>query len=194
MKNLSVVVLAMFVFVGMSFGTQVQSKSNLNSNSSSSSSSSSDNAIRFGLGYAKANLDIAGFGSNDLDSVAGRIWFNDNLGLDLSLGFKTGDARTAVLFGAKMVGNFIKINKLNIYWLGGLSIGTYDPKQDGIDSFTIFRIQGGVGVEYYLLKCLSVLTEMGIRFTSLSGNGDNVNDFGLYADWLPQAGIRFYFN
>ena len=113
---------------------------------------------------------------------------------DVSLGFKTGDASTAVLFGAKMIGNFVKINKLKIYWLGGLSVGSYDPKQNGIKSSTVFRIQGGVGAEYYLLHCLSVLTEMGLRFTSLDGNGKNVNDFGVYVDWLPQAGIRFYFN
>lgn len=173
-------VLAMFLCVGVSFC--VQSKSNL------------DNEVKFGLGYAKVNLDVPNFGINSLDSVAARMWFSDGLGLDMSLGFSTGDSQTAVLFGAKIIGNFVKINKLNIYWLGGLSIGAYDPKQNGIKSFTVFRIQGGVGAEYYLLNCLSVLTEMGISFTSFSENGNSTSNFGLYSDWLPQAGVRFYFN
>ena len=186
MKKFCVVVLVMLAFVGVSFCEQLKSNSNFNSGS--------NNTVRFGVGYAKANLDVPNFGMVDLDSVAARIWFTKNLGLDVSLGFKTGDTSTSVLFGAKMIGNFIKINKLNIYWLGGLSVGSYDPKRNGVKSSTVFRVQGGVGAEYYLLPCLSVLTEMGVRFTSLSGNGKNVNDFGVYVDWLPQAGIRFYFN
>jgi hypothetical protein len=195
-KKFCVVVLTMLVFAGVSFCEQLKSNSNFNSNSNcnSNSNSGSNSTIRFGLGYARTNVDVPRFGMVDLDSVAARIWFTKNLGLDVSLGFKTGDASTAVLFGAKMIGNFIKINKLNIYWLGGLSVGSYDPKQNGVNSSTVFRIQGGVGAEYYLLNCLSVLTEMGLRFTSFSGNGKNVNDFGVYVDWLPQAGIRFYFN
>ena len=175
-RLLLLLVLAMFLCVGVSFC--VQSKSN----------------VKFGLGYAKLNLDVPNFGINSLDSVVARMWFSDSLGLDMSLGFTAGDSQTAVLFGAKIIGNFVKINKLNIYWLGSLSIGAYDPKQNGISSFTVFRIQGGVGAEYYLLNCLSVLTEMGMSFASFSGNGNSESNFGVYADWLPQAGIRFYFN
>jgi len=177
MKKFSVLVLCMLVFVGLSFADN---------------SSSSVSTTRWSLGYAKVNFDVAK-NREQLDSVASRFWFDDNLGMDVSLGFKTGDSTSAILLSAKMIGNIIKVNKLNIYWLGGLAIGSYDPKEDGVKSFTVFRVQGGVGAEYFLLPCLSLLTEVGLQFTSANGD-QNFNDFGVYADWLPQAGIRFYFN
>lgn len=178
MKKLSVVMLAMLLFVGGVFAA----------NSSKESKGSS----KIGLGYAKTSISAAGV-TNDIDSVACRFWFDKDLGIDVSLGFNAGDSNSTIFVDAKILGNFIKVNKLNIYWFGGIGFGNWDPKINGADSATIFRIKGGVGAEYYLLPCLSLLTEMGLRFSSISA-GENVSDFGIYADWLPQAGVRFYFN
>ena len=181
MKKISLVMLALVLFAGISF---------------SADKNSSSSAVKLGLGYSKISVNLGngqGLGNVSLDQVAGRFWFSDNLGIDVSLGFKAGDAQTAILLGGSIIGKFIKVNKLDIYWLAGIAFGSYDPKVRGTNSLTVFRVKGGVGAEYYVLPCLSVLTEMGIAFQSASGNGNSFNDFGIFADWLPQAGIRYYF-
>lgn len=201
MKKLSAVLLSLMLCVSVSFAARGGTGSGSGSSSSkSSSSSSSSSSGSFGLGYSKATFDTGAFaGTVNVDQVAGRIWFNDNLGLDVQLGFGSGDANTRLLLGAKIIGNFIKVNKLNVYWLAGINFGTYKLKNAGLGGdldCSVFGIQGGVGAEYFVLPCLSVLTEMGLRYFSVDPdvNGmDSVNDFGIFADWLPQAGVRFYF-
>jgi len=199
MKKLSAVVLSLMLCVGVSFAARGGKSDNYGSSSSSSSSSSSG---QFGIGYSKATFDagnIPGVGNTtfSFDQVAGRYWFADNLGIDVKLGFGSGDLNTRILVGANLIGKIKTINKLNIYWLAGLSFGSYKIKgQGGAQDFdnSIFAVQGGVGAEYYVLPCLSVLTEMGIRYISVKPDGGNsMSDFGVFADWLPQAGVRFYF-
>jgi hypothetical protein len=91
---------------------------------------------------------------------------------------------------------------LNVYWLAGLKFGSYKIKNGTTDEwgrpkdldYSLLAVQGGFGAEYYVLPCLSVLTEMGIRYISVKPDGgDSSSDFGVFADWLPQAGVRFYF-
>ena len=189
MKKFASVVLSLVLFVGVSFAAQ----------SAKTAKSSSSNSGKFAIGYSKLNINLgaasaaAGVGDVSLDQIAGRYWFNDDMGIDVTLGFRSGDAQSTVLLGGKIIGKFIKVNKLDVYWLAGLAFGSYDPKVNNMDSMTVFRIQGGVGAEFYVLPCLSVLTEMGLSFQTASGNGNTRSDFGIFADWLPQAGVRFYF-
>ena len=126
-----------------------------------------------------------------------RYWFSDNLGIDVQLGFGSGDINTRILVGAKLVGKIKQISSLKLYWLAGFNFGSYKLKgQGGLQDQdnSILAVQGGVGAEYFVLPCLSVLTEMGIRYISVKPDGGNsMNDFGVFADWLPQAGVRFYF-
>ena len=71
----------------------------------------------------------------------------------------------------------------------------YFNNGDDLDA-TLIAVQGGVGAEYFILPNLSVLTEMGLRYVSANPDADGfdtVSDFGIFADWLPQAGVRFYF-
>ena len=186
MKKLSVVMLSMLLFVGGAFAA---AKSN------------SEAAGKFGIGYSKATLDTgARFAGNvNIDQVAGRFWFSDDLGIDVRFGFGTGDVNTRILVDANMIGNILIYKKLNVYWLAGINFGSYTLKDagkrgDDIDC-TVFGIHGGVGAEFFVLPCLSLLTEMGIRYISVNPDGgDNMGDFGIFADWLPQAGVRFYFN
>lgn len=191
MKKFASVVLSLILFTGVSFAAQ-QAKTQYTKPSSS-------NSGKFGLGYSKLNINLgaaaaaAGVEDVSLDQIAARYWFSDDMGIDITLGFRAGDAQSTVLFGGKLIGKFIKVNKLDVYWLAGLAFGSYDPKIKNIDSMTVFRMQGGVGAEFYVLPCLSVLTEMGLLFQTASGNGNSKNDFGVFADWLPQAGVRFYF-
>lgn len=197
MKKLSVVMLAMFFCVGVSFAARGGTATNNYSSSKKVSSSGSCSHGNFAIGYSKASIDLGRNGANfmntSVDEIAARFWINDTIGIDAQLGFSTGDANSTFLVGAKVIGNFIQVNKLNIYWLAGVTFGSYDPKIPGGNSFSVFRIQGGVGAELFVLPCLSVLTEMGIRYDSASANGTSVSQMGIFADWLPQAGVRFYF-
>lgn len=196
MKKLTAVVLSLMLCVSVSFAARGGSDSS-SSSSKSSSSSSSKSSGSFGLGYSKfeVNTQQQGVGVVTIDQIAGRYWFNDDLGMDIRFGFGSGDLNSRFLVGANIIGNFIKVNKLNVYWLAGLDFGSYTWKGGGRDvTCSIFGFQGGVGAEYFVIPCLSVLTEMGIRYISVKPDGGNsMSDFGVFADWLPQAGVRFYF-
>ncbi len=208
MKKLSAVVFSLVLFAGVSFAARGDNsgyqssysgktqKSYSSSSKKSSYKSGSAEHGNFGVGYSKTTIAFGNaFGINDLelDQIAARYWINDTIGIDAQLGFSSGDVNSSVLFGAKVIGKFIQVNKLDIYWMAGLAFGSYDPKIGGVNSLSIFRITGGVGAEYYIIPCLSVLTELGIRYDSASANGNSNSQFGIFADWLPQAGVRFYF-
>ena len=197
MKKLSAVVLSLMLCVSMSFAARGGSSSSSSSSQKKSSSSSSSNGS-FGIGYSKLALSQTISGAQieySFDEIAGRYWFDDKLAIDVQLGFGSGDATSRFLIGGKVLGNVVSINNLNVYLFGGLSFGSFTLKTGPQDrDVSLFIISGGVGAEYYVLPCLSVLTEMGIRYWSVKPDGGNsMNDFGLYADWLPQAGVRFYF-
>lgn len=205
MKKLSAVMLALMLCVSVSFAARGGHGSN-NYGSSNSSGKSSSSSGKFGLGYSKAAYSVGlnlGAGNQnfnfEFDEIAMRYWFNDNLGLDAQLGFGSGDINTRILVGAKLVGKIKQIGGLKLYWLAGFNYGSYKIKGQGgardTDN-TILAVQGGVGAEYFILPCLSVLTEMGIRYINVKPDvqgANSVGDFGVFADWLPQAGVRFYF-
>jgi hypothetical protein len=201
MKKLSAVVLSLMLCVSMSFAARGGSSSSSSSSSQkkSSSSSSSSSSGSFGLGYSQVNFNqsINGVGniSFAFDEVAGRYWFDDKLAIDVQLGFGSGDATSRFLIGGKVLGNVVSLNNLNVYLFGGLAFGSFTLKTGPQDQdFSLFSIHGGVGAEYYVLPCLSVLTEMGLRYISVKPDGGNsLSDFAIYAEWLPQAGVRYYF-
>jgi len=193
MKKLSAVVLSLMLCVSVSFAARGGTSSSSTSSSKSTKSSSSSSSGNFGIGYSKIDINIGRFGNAvGLDQVAARYWFNDSIGADFALGFTTGDAQAAVLFSGKVIGSIFEVNRLTIYWLAGAGFGNYDPKNGG-NSMSVVMINGGLGAEFYVIPCLSVLTEMGIRYTSVSANGTSFSQTGIFADWLPQAGVRFYF-
>ena len=194
MKKLTAVVLSLMLCVSVSFAARGGSGSS-SSSSKSSSSSSSKSSGSFGLGYSKMTIRSDWYNqSYDFDQIAGRYWFNDTMGIDVKLGFGSGEATSRLLLGANIIGKFINVNKLNVYWLVGINFGSFTYKGTGGDlDISLFGFQGGVGAEYFVLPCLSVLTEMGIRYTSVSANGTSFSQTGIFADWLPQAGVRFYF-
>ena len=201
MKKLSAVAIALLLCVNVSFAARGGSGSSSGSSYKSTSSSSSSSG-KFAIGYSKAEFDTRNWGAGTIgvDEVAGRFWFTDSIGIDVKLGFGTGDGDTRVLVGGNVIGNIKQFNSLKIYWLAGVSFGSYKLKEyfnngDDLD-ITVICVQGGVGAEYFILPNLSVLTEMGLRYVSANPDvdgWDSVNDFGIFADWFPQAGVRFYF-
>ena len=206
MKKIASVVFSLVLFAGVSFaargdnqssGYKAQPAKTQQKSYSSSSKKQSGKAEcghgSFGLGYSKTSTIQTRVGNADLDQIAVRYWINDDIAFDAQFGFDSGDNSATVLFGAKFIYNLVKLHKFNGYLHAGVAFGNYDPKQNGVNSMSLFRISGGLGAEYFLVPCFSLLTEMGIRYESASANGNNVSQFGTFADWLPQAGVRFYF-
>lgn len=193
MRKLSVVVMALLLCVGMSFAARGGTGSSSGSSSSkSSSSSSSSSSGSFGIGYSKVSVNAGPLGNVGVDQIAGRYWINDEIGLDFGLGFSSGDAEAAVLFSGKFLYSFINRDKLKVYMLAGIGFGNYDPKNGG-NSVSVFMAEGGLGIEYFVVPSLSLLTEIGLRYGSVSANGNSFSQFNTVGDWVPAAGVRFYF-
>lgn len=206
MKKLLAVALSLMLCVSVSFAARGGNGEKQTSSSSLKTSAKtlrgdcqSKSSGNFGLGYSKITITSDFYGQSfDFDQIAGRYWFSDTMGIDVKLGFGSGEANSRLLFSANLVGKFLNANKLNIYWLVGINFGNYKIKGAMTDTdISIFCFQGGVGAEYFVLPCLSVLTEMGIRYKSIKPDVTGAKtdtDFGIFADWLPQAGVRYYFN
>ena len=192
MKKLSAVLMALVLCVSVSFaargGTSSSSGSSSKSTSSKSSSSSSGD---FGIGYSRLGARVVNV---SLDQIAVRYWISEEIGVDAGLGFSSGDAEAAVLFTGKFLYSFINRDKVKFYLLAGLGFGNYENKQAwNSQSQSLFIVEGGVGIEYFVIPCLSVLTEIGLRYGSVSANGNSASQFNTFGDWIPEAGVRFYF-
>ena len=192
MRILSVVVMALLLCVGMSFAARGGTGSSSGSSSKAKSSSSSSSSGSFGIGYSKISVNAGPLGNVGVDQIAGRYWINDEIGLDFGLGFSSGDAEAAVLFSGKFLYSFINRDKLKVYMLAGIGFGNYDPK-NGWNSVSVFMAEGGLGIEYFVIPSLSLLTEIGLRYGSVSANGQSQSQFNTFGDWVPAAGVRFYF-
>ena len=189
MKKLSAVVLSLMLCVSVSFAARGGTGSSSSSSSSSKSSSSSSSG-KFGIGYSRMGSRVVNV---TLDQIAARYWINNEIGVDFGLGFSSGDAESAVLFSGKFLYSFINRDKVKLYVLAGVGFGNYDPKTFGGQSMSLFMAEGGLGIEYFVIPCLSLLTEIGLRYGSASANGNSVSQFNTFGDWVPEAGVRFYF-
>ncbi len=191
MKKLSAVVLSLMLCASVSFAARGgTSDSSSYSSSSRSSSKSSSSSGKFGLGYSRLGSRVANV---TLDQIAARYWINNEIGVDFGIGFSSGDAESAVLFSGKFLYSIINRDKVKFYLLAGIGFGNYDPKTFGGQSQSLFMAEGGAGIEYFVIPCLSVLTEIGLRYGSASANGNSVSQFNTFGDWIPEAGVRFYF-
>ncbi|MEA5001238.1 MAG: hypothetical protein VB017_05080 [Endomicrobiaceae bacterium] len=180
MKKIALSCLCLFIFAGMSFSAEQQKNTFLEN---------------FAVGYSQIPVPSDTSGTNNVSSLAGRYWFNKDMGLDITLGFQTGDGDDVCMLGGKFLGKIYTLKNLDIYCLGGIQFGTVSVNNSNLNSSsdTAFRIIGGFGAEYYILPCLSILTEVGLSFETVNSN-PSFSRFKTYADWLPQAGIRFYFS
>lgn len=192
MKKLSAVVLSLMLCVSVSFAARGGSGSSSGSSSKSTSSkSSSSSSGDFGIGYSRMGARVVNV---SLDQIAARYWISEEIGIDLGLGFSSGDAEAAVLFSGKFLYSFINKDKVKFYLLAGIGFGNYEDKRTwNSQSQSVFLAEGGVGIEYFVIPCLSVLTEIGLRYGSVSANGNSNSQFNTFGDWIPEAGVRFYF-
>jgi len=194
MKKLSAVAVALFLCVGVSFAARGGHGGNNYGEAKSSSGKSCSSSGKFGIGYSKVSVNAGQqLGNVGVDQIAGRYWINDEIGVDFGLGFSSGDAEAAVLFTGKFLYSFINRDKLKVYMLAGVGFGNYDPKRFGGNSMSVFMAEGGLGIEYFVIPSLSLLTEIGLRYGSVSANGNSFSQFNTVGDWVPAAGVRFYF-
>lgn len=132
-----------------------------------------DNGGFIGIGYIN-------------ESLAVRVALSDLLSLEGSFGFRAGDGDDEYIAGGRALYILNKYNDFNVYAFGGLSIGYAEP-EDG-DSSTVFRPSLGVGVEYFLVRNLSISAEMGVE-----ANFQKDWNFGsTYSDWMSIFGFRYY--
>jgi len=186
MRKLALSVLCLILFVGISYSAQTQAISK---------KTETKPIEKFALGYSQ--IPVPGTNntnSNNVPSFAGRYWFNEKTGIDVTLGFQTGDGDDIFLLGGKFLAKIYNVKNLDIYCLGGIQFGSVTVNNGvGNSSETALRLMGGVGAEYYILPCLSILTEVGLCFEIINSD-PSVSQFKVFADWIPQAGVRFYFS
>ena len=79
-----------------------------------------------------------------------------------------------------------KYNDFNIYGFGGVNLGYYDPETG--DSSVIFSPSAGTGVEYFVVRNLSVSAEIGIE----ANFQKDWNFVATRSNWLSIFGFRYY--
>jgi hypothetical protein len=149
-------------------------------------------AGKIGMGFNF--ISYRGFNGQDTaPALAARFWFDDNVGIEGTFAFSSGKHSDLYYVGGKLLAIVKNYKTLNLYasFFGGFGDASNNPNDEDASAF-IFKIGAGLGVEWFVLDHLAVSTECGLAF--LSNSNSNVgNSFGVYADWLPNAGIRFYF-
>lgn len=142
-------------------------------------------ADRFAVGFSM--VSSVGVLDKDIPSFAARYWFDRYVGAELYLGFTTGDSQDSIIAGGKVLGIIQSFDSFNVFVSATGAMGSIQYNGRGYNGF--FKIAGAIGVEWFILKDLSVSTEMGIGFFDAANISKQL---GFYADWLPQVGLRYY--
>ena len=152
------------------------------------SSTTGANEGQMAIGYNTGMLTGGG------EAISFKYCFTNLFALEGLLGFGTGDnmfgqgaGGSLFGFGAKAFYIFKRYSSFNFYGTFGMSIGVVSPKQG--DSQTLFGILGGVGIEYFLARNLSISSELGLGGNFLKDN----NQFGTFGNWANNFGLRYYF-
>jgi len=130
------------------------------------------------------------FGSQDLDSLSGKYWINNELAVQGLLGFNYSDDTDVLNMGGRVYFKIKDEENLHVDAIAGLGFTRIDPDQGSTDTAT--WINAGVGIEYFFsgLPNLGFSTEVG--FTIL--DDDDGTSFGTTADSFVGAGIHYYFD
>lgn len=120
------------------------------------------------------------------NAFAVRFALSDLLSLEGSFGFRSGDGDDSVTAGGRALYVLKKYNDFNIYGFGGVNLGYYDPETG--DSSVIFSPSAGTGVEYFVVRNLSVSAEIGIE----ANFQKDWNFVATRSNWLSIFGFRYY--
>jgi hypothetical protein len=149
-------------------------------------------AHKFAIGFNY--ITYRGFsGQGEVPALSVRYWLDDYVGLEGDLGFSSGKQNNLFYFGTKLIAIIKNYKALNIYALafGGYGTAENNPVKE-VDSAYIYKVGAGLGAEWFVLDNLSISSEIGVALFSNS-NSDIGNSLEIYADWIPRAGVRFYF-
>lgn len=179
MKKLLLVSLTVLICTTLGFARDGQQKAPASSYKSYSNS-------RIGVGF-NSQLSQAG-----VNSVSVRYWADDRIGFDGMLGFALGDNNKYFDLGGKILFVLRKEQNASIYGFGLLGIenaSTKNPFTGDTTSDTGVTVAGGLGAEFFLtgLPNLGFSTELGLGYNSTS------KIFGTFGNWIPSAGVRYYF-
>ncbi len=126
--------------------------------------------------------------SNDIPSLNVRYFFDSNVAAELFAGFSTGDTEDSFIIGGKAIALIQSFKNLNVYAAVTGACGALKYGNRGATN-GFFKVAAGAGIEYFILNNLSISAEAGIGFFDAA----NISrQFGVYADWLPQVGLRYY--
>jgi len=100
-----------------------------------------------------------------------------------------GNTTNLGLFG-RFEGNFMKADKVDVYWYGLLGLAS--GKALGTTTTTI-TITGGMGAEYNIAKNFSIYGNAALLTIQSMSNGGSQTNFGLVTgDWSAYSGLRIY--
>ena len=138
---------------------------------------------QFGLGFSSQ------LSPNDMNSVSGKYWLNNELGFQGIFGFEFSDDVDEYDLGGKVMFKIADEENMYVAAIGGLGLAHVDP--DGGNSDTGWWVSAGVGIEYFFsgLPNLGFSTELGLKLTDYRDN----TSFSTAADTFVSAGIHYYF-
>jgi len=130
------------------------------------------------------------FGSEDLDSISGKYWINNELAVQGLLGFKYSDEYDELNMGGRAYFKIKDEENLHVDAIAGLGFTRLDPDHGSTDTAT--WVNAGIGIEYFFsgLPNLGFSTEVGLTFVDT----DDDTIFGTTADSFVGAGIHYYFD
>lgn len=134
-----------------------------------------------------AMITTQGVLDDDIPTLNVRYWFDKRVAAELYGGFAAGDTEDSFIIGGRALAIIQSFRNINVYASVSGAFGTVKYDEEGTNGF--FKVAAGAGVEYFVLHNLSVSAEAGIGFFDAANHS---KQFGIYADWLPQIGIRYY--
>jgi hypothetical protein len=141
----------------------------------------------------KGNLGIgynAQFSPQDVTSVSGKYWINNELAVQGLVGFNFSDSSDDFDLGGKIYFKIKDEENLHVDAIGGLGFSRADPDKGNTKTGTWINV--GIGIEYFFsgLPNLGFSTEVGFTFMDYDTN----DSFGTTADSFVGAGIHYYFD
>jgi hypothetical protein len=144
--------------------------------------------LKFGLGWYSMSAP-----------VGGRVWFNQNVGLDLGLGYADknflGSSNDRFHLNAGIVFNAVKTSNVNFFVRPGVELQT-NARSVGTETKSKMIITADLGAEWFVTDQLSLSVGHGLQFEQISDASDD-SKWGvsaLRALSFSNVGFHFYFN
>jgi len=155
---------------------------------SSSSFAQEEDKTKFGLGWYSLSAPIGG-----------RVWFNNNVGLDLGLGYADknflGSSDDKFHLNIGIIYNAVKAGNVNFFIRPGIEIQT-NARLVGNETKPKMIVTADLGAEWFVNDQFSLSVGHGLQFEQLNDATDD-SKWGisaLRALSFSNVGFHFYFN